>query len=1139
MSLVSVESLYIDIVEEIHVTWKAGLTKPRWRELLRRFKEGEQIYISQQVQIEQEDDDQDEEEEELDLTGENPDYVELQNYLSIVGKWKPENLVENKLNQLKPIFKNEEILIPDYKDFINSNPILGKAIKDITKKNFESEIESITTEHCTKLESWKSIIPCYLPLKLLFFTPSSEFSPSIIQKLSLEFQLKLFDAKAISQEMEKLVNPPAEEEVPDPKKAKGKAVQEEPPENEEEFKKLKIIAEKIRGFREDNPGVETIYEDHLMEILAVKIKYSFASQQDDLVEKVKQGIRNDVFRPPEEEVDPKKAKGKGPSKEELEEELTKYKIVQPSGFMITNLPKTKETLIFYEKCFNGYTPPEEVPQSEYEKSLDTTSKLFPCSLGEQEEYTLEQHNNFLLQRSLNLTSEIIEKELDEESVLLVEKNTPKDLEQKFVVIDEGYEEFKNLHEDYGKETIQIPHKWIVSTKVDRVIPAVEEGQEERQKTPEEVEGEILDRFRKQFKVILEKEQKVLDRIIEENIDVVRQEIEDEKVQEEQEQTEQVKGKEVPKEKNKEETKEELSQEKKKIEEIGEGEHRNQPEGENGEGDQEEIEEPKLGFHPEIVSELYNNWKLLEREYAKNMMKLFKLTRKQHENIQAGLDEMKSNFKSFLQKSDSKQEKLDQFIESFNKFTEEFPELRPDDQTKEELNNRWDILNEEFWEIIEANKNSAIEERKSLMNSGWTDREMIQLTIKAQQLFKIEINRCIKSLAFLHSHHCASTSSSFPCPFPSSPSLNESSIISTSNCNTNNIIPFDLKIQNDTTKTNSLPEQSATNLITSSFPLLTSYFTKALSFCSSINTSIQDLTDLQLKESAHREWQLLIYRLMAVYTWTVNGLKDIRGRIGEAYDVLDEWVVASVKAENEAVNEWIQKIRQVIASNEPLELDLKVGSQELVTEGEDDVKFIETTVDKSFITGKSKSKFSLHQAKEYFDIFKRFARDQYILTDKVKKILITNVKLNPGLIPKKWKEYPLSHIENIVMNLEKEDQNVIDWRHFLTFWILSESFVPMVDRNAVTLAYKKSLKSKLRSEFEEYINLEKFLLVTCWYDNYLSMKRKEDVEYEEDKEEIDREVEETKSLLFQINISMNGLLHIDTYISTILSLWPKV
>ena len=37
----------------------------------------------------------------------------------------------------------------------------------------------------------------------------------------------------------------------------------------------------------------------------------------------------------------------------------------------------------------------------------------------------------------------------------------------------------------------------------------------------------------------------------------------------------------------------------------------------------------------------------------------------------------------------------QLKKSFNKFAEEFPELRLNEQTKEVLNNRWDLLNEEF------------------------------------------------------------------------------------------------------------------------------------------------------------------------------------------------------------------------------------------------------------------------------------------------------------------------------------------------------------------------------------------------------------------------------------------------------------
>ena len=100
-----------------------------------------------------------------------------------------------------------------------------------------------------------------------------------------------------------------------------------------------------------------------------------------------------------------------------------------------------------------------------------------------------------------------------------------------------------------------------------------------------------------------------------------------------------------------------------------------------------VEQFIIGFHSSVVSSLYSSWKESELEYANNMTNLFNSVRKQNDKIAAGLEEMKVSFRDFLSKSDNKQDKLDHFIESFNKFTEEFPELRPDDQTKEELNSR--------------------------------------------------------------------------------------------------------------------------------------------------------------------------------------------------------------------------------------------------------------------------------------------------------------------------------------------------------------------------------------------------------------------------------------------------------------------
>ena len=55
--------------------------------------------------------------------------------------------------------------------------------------------------------------------------------------------------------------------------------------------------------------------------------------------------------------------------------------------------------------------------------------------------------------------------------------------------------------------------------------------------------------------------------------------------------------------------------------------------------------------------------------------------------------------------------MDKFVLDFNDFSEEFPDLREDDHTKEELHQRIDILSDELWDIIEERKDLAVEERK--------------------------------------------------------------------------------------------------------------------------------------------------------------------------------------------------------------------------------------------------------------------------------------------------------------------------------------------------------------------------------------------------------------------------------------------
>ena len=85
------------------------------------------------------------------------------------------------------------------------------------------------------------------------------------------------------------------------------------------------------------------------------------------------------------------------------------------------------------------------------------------------------------------------------------------------------------------------------------------------------------------------------------------------------------------------------------------------------------------------------------------------------------------FLTFLKRLDAKQQVLDKFIQDFNDFSDQYPDMREDEQTKEELHQRVDILSDELWEIAEERKEQAVDERKKIMESGWVEFSLEYLT----------------------------------------------------------------------------------------------------------------------------------------------------------------------------------------------------------------------------------------------------------------------------------------------------------------------------------------------------------------------------------------------------------------------------
>ena len=113
-----------------------------------------------------------------------------------------------------------------------------------------------------------------------------------------------------------------------------------------------------------------------------------------------------------------------------------------------------------------------------------------------------------------------------------------------------------------------------------------------------------------------------------------------------------------------------------------------------------------------------------------------------------------DFLGFLHTNDGKQSILDDFVKSFNDFSDEYPDLREDDQTKEELHQRTDVVSDELWEIVEERKEKSIEFRKQIMEAGHVEFNLALLTQNAQQLMQGEVDLFKTEIQILQDYYHA-------------------------------------------------------------------------------------------------------------------------------------------------------------------------------------------------------------------------------------------------------------------------------------------------------------------------------------------------------------------------------------------------
>lgn len=127
---------------------------------------------------------------------------------------------------------------------------------------------------------------------------------------------------------------------------------------------------------------------------------------------------------------------------------------------------------------------------------------------------------------------------------------------------------------------------------------------------------------------------------------------------------------------------------------------------------------KNSLNPSFINACVNLWNNLESNTVESYLKAFEGMREQRESSITRLASLKRRFIGQLLRQDSKFNLAKQFQLEYNKFVDNNRDMVEEDQTKEELHQRIDDLEDQLKELTEGKRDEATDERTQIMNSGW-------------------------------------------------------------------------------------------------------------------------------------------------------------------------------------------------------------------------------------------------------------------------------------------------------------------------------------------------------------------------------------------------------------------------------------
>jgi len=143
---------------------------------------------------------------------------------------------------------------------------------------------------------------------------------------------------------------------------------------------------------------------------------------------------------------------------------------------------------------------------------------------------------------------------------------------------------------------------------------------------------------------------------------------------------------------------------------------------------------------QVFNLLMQEWTELQDEFVAALHQLFNWHRCHLSDFRSGLYGMKQRFAEYLQRVDGKQSLVDDFVLSFNLFTEEYPDMRKQDATKAEFHLRADELHTRLVAEVENQRTANLEQLEVLQTSRWLESQTEVLASQVQHAVQLEVKR---------------------------------------------------------------------------------------------------------------------------------------------------------------------------------------------------------------------------------------------------------------------------------------------------------------------------------------------------------------------------------------------------------------